>query len=381
MPLRRLFLSLCILALLLLGIGFAWAAAGGSLFGPRDVVIGPFGVHLSAYRFEAAAARQGELVITRGDSEGSLKGGLVLLNAQVINLGDLVAGGAASLTRTVALRATNLISVFLLGDPGVRLSLEVKGAAVLPAPTAALTVSPASVVAGETVVLDWQSTHAEELLIEPGVGPVGPSGSVTVSPKATTTFILTARGPGGKAEARATVNVTKPPAVSLSASPSVILKGEESTLTWSVAGAEAVHIEPGIGLVAAEGSQRIAPAHTTTYRLTATGPGGTASAEAVVQVYVDIAPQPQGSFGQSYQDLVPPDATVESYDARRFALITGLVKSLEGEPLPEVSVTIHGHSEFGTAVTDREGRFSLPVEGGGVLTALFRKAGYISAQR
>ncbi len=381
MPPRRRLLSLSLLCLPLIATGFVWAAAAGILFGPRDAVIGPYGFHLSAYRFEAGTARQGELVVTRHASGGGFKGGLVILNAQVINLQELVDTGAAPLVRTVALRATNFISLFLVGDPKVRLSLEVRAAAALPAPTATLTVSPTSVMAGETVVLEWQSAHADTLSIEPGVGAVGPSGSVTVSPTQTTTFILTARGPGGTAEARVTVDVTRPPLVSLSASPSVIPKGGQSILSWSAAGAEAVHIEPGIGVVAAEGTRGIAPVHTTTFRLTATGPGGTASVETVVQVYIDITPQPPGSFGQVYQDLVPPDATVEDYDARRFAIITGLVKSQEGEPLPEVSVTIHGHPEFGTAVTDREGRFSLPVEGGGVLTTLFRKAGYLSSQR
>lgn len=377
---QRLFL-ISVVSCLLISVGFSWAAANGSLFGPRDAAIGPYGIHASAHRFEAGAERQGELTVERRGAGGDLRGGLILVNAQVINLRDFLEENQPALRRPVALRPTNLISIFLVGKPGAGLAIEVKAAASVPPPTVTFRVSPTRVAAGEIVLLDWDAANADSVFIEPGIGAVAPSGSVSVTPTTTTTFILTAQGHGGRKEASATVSVIEPPAVSLSASPATIPKGGESTLIWSVAGAGAVHIEPGIGLVVAEGSQRIAPAHTTTYRLTATGPGGTASAETVVQVYVDIAPLPPGSFGHVYQDLVPPDATVESYDARRFALITGLVKRLEGEPLPEVSVTIHGQPEFGTAVTDADGRFSLPVEGGGVLTAVFRKAGYISAQR
>ena len=96
---------------------------------------------------------------------------------------------------------------------------------------------------------------------------------------------------------------------------------------------------------------------------------------------VTVEPQPKGSFGEQYQDLIPPDATAESYDPERFAVVTGLVQNLASEAIPDVSVGILGHPEYGTAITDSSGRFSLPVEGGATSTVVYQKTGLISVQR
>jgi YVTN family beta-propeller protein len=58
-----------------------------------------------------------------------------------------------------------------------------------------------------------------------------------------------------------------------------------------------------------------------------------------------VQPQPEGSFGEQYQDLIPPDATVQSYNPKRFSLITGLVRDLSGSPISAVSITILDHSQ------------------------------------
>jgi RHS repeat-associated protein len=82
-----------------------------------------------------------------------------------------------------------------------------------------------------------------------------------------------------------------------------------------------------------------------------------------------------------YNDLIPEDATISSYNPDRFSVITGLVYDIDELPLPDVSVTVHGHPEYGTSLTDAEGRFSLPVEGGAVLTMVYRKPDYITSHR
>ena len=94
-----------------------------------------------------------------------------------------------------------------------------------------------------------------------------------------------------------------------------------------------------------------------------------------------LEPQPEGSFGEQYQDLIPPDVTVTSYNPKRFSLITGLVRDLVSSPINDVSVNILGHSEYGTAKTNAEGRFSIPVEGGGTLTVTYKKEGLITTHR
>jgi RHS repeat-associated protein len=101
----------------------------------------------------------------------------------------------------------------------------------------------------------------------------------------------------------------------------------------------------------------------------------------VVSLGSNVQPQPEGSFGEKYQDLIPPDATVQSYDSKRFSVVTGLVKNLGSLPIGDVSVNILGYPGYGTAKTDPEGRFSIPVEGGGTITVTYRKDGLITTHR
>jgi peptidoglycan-associated lipoprotein len=66
------------------------------------------------------------------------------------------------------------------------------------------------------------------------------------------------------------------PTVTLQASSTFIQKGESTTLTWSSTNATSLTISPAVGSVAPEGSSKVSPTDSTTYSITATGPGGTA---------------------------------------------------------------------------------------------------------
>ena len=68
---------------------------------------------------------------------------------------------------------------------------------------------------------------------------------------------------------------------------------------------------------------------------------------------------PDGAYGEQYEGLIPPDATIESYDNNRFAIITGSVKDSTLNPVQGIVVFIHGHSEYGTVQTNSEGVFSI----------------------
>ncbi|HTV65025.1 MAG TPA: OmpA family protein [Bryocella sp.] len=78
-------------------------------------------------------------------------------------------------------------------------------------PTASLTANPDTVTRGQSVKLSWDTTNATEIAIA-GVGTVPASGSSSVVPQSSTTYLLTAKGPGGSKEAsvRVTVNVPTP---------------------------------------------------------------------------------------------------------------------------------------------------------------------------
>jgi len=89
-----------------------------------------------------------------------------------------------------------------------------------PAPTATLAASPGVIDQGQSTNLTWQTDNATDVTID-GIGAVSASGSRTITPGSSTTYTLTAKGPGGSKEAstRVTVNArvaqaTQPPSIS-----------------------------------------------------------------------------------------------------------------------------------------------------------------------
>ena len=75
------------------------------------------------------------------------------------------------------------------------------------------------------------------------------------------------------------------PAVSLSANPTTISRGQSSTLTWTSADAEDCGIDHGIGDVPTSGSRSVSPSNTTTYTITCGGvTGGSVQSSATVTV-------------------------------------------------------------------------------------------------
>jgi len=74
------------------------------------------------------------------------------------------------------------------------------------------------------------------------------------------------------------------PTVTLSATPSSITSGQTVTLAWSSTDATDLEISPEVGKVAPGGSTPVTPTESTTYTITATGVGGSATASARVTV-------------------------------------------------------------------------------------------------
>jgi peptidoglycan-associated lipoprotein len=74
------------------------------------------------------------------------------------------------------------------------------------APTASFNASPSTIQPGQTAQLSWSTTNATEINIT-GLGVVPASGSRSVTPTESETYNLTAKGPGGTADASARVTV------------------------------------------------------------------------------------------------------------------------------------------------------------------------------
>jgi peptidoglycan-associated lipoprotein len=77
---------------------------------------------------------------------------------------------------------------------------------------AEFSVEPTAIERGQSAVLRWNVTGANNVAIDNGFGTVPPSGTQRVTPTASTTYKLTAMGPAGDANATATLTVTGPAA-------------------------------------------------------------------------------------------------------------------------------------------------------------------------
>jgi outer membrane protein OmpA-like peptidoglycan-associated protein len=130
--------------------------------------------------------------------------------------------------------------------------------------------SPSQISAGQATTLSWRVLNAETVVIS-DLGEVPATGSRTITPSATTTYVLTARNGFGQETMSTTVVVNPARFQSCFASPTSIQSGQTSTLSWVANNASGITINPGIGAVGASGSVTVSPTATTTYTLTTTG--------------------------------------------------------------------------------------------------------------
>ncbi len=186
-------------------------------------------------------------------------------------------------------------------------------------PSGTLVAVQEAIRRGESSVLAWAVTSAERVTISPEIGPVDFVGSRSVSPSATTTYTLSAAGPGGdlSPEPRVTVTVLVPPSGSIGASPRVIAQGECSTLSWSTRDSATRFVHPEVGDVPATGSRSVCPSETTTYRLNAAGRGGVLDPPPTVTILVSPRETPVGSLVALRGTITRGDCSTLSWTTSR----------------------------------------------------------------
>jgi hypothetical protein len=174
---------------------------------------------------------------------------------------------------------SQLLDIYRFGPSGVELisALSSDRNSVSPSNPATLswTVDPSL----ETLVLDDGNGNTTDLL------PLtnGTTGSLSVAPTETTTYTL--RGAKGDAANVWTIKIVSgaAPEISLFNSSSALVEaGSAVDLTWSVAGAESLTLNPGDIDVIGQTTISVTPDQTTTYTLTATNGFGSTSAEVEV---------------------------------------------------------------------------------------------------
>jgi hypothetical protein len=161
--------------------------------------------------------------------------------------------------------------------------------------------SPASISAGESSSLSWTVTGASTVSIDQGIGNVALTGTRAVAPAATTIYTLTASSAAGSVTATTQVIVSgAPPSTGLPvinsfiASPSSIIVGGSTSLSWNVSNATSVTIDNGVGAVGSSGSTIVLPSATTGFTLTASNASGSNTATALV--IVSGVPSPPASL-------------------------------------------------------------------------------------
>ena len=220
-------------------------------------------------------------------------------------------------------------------------------------PNVSITASPLSIVAGQTSQLSWTSANADTVGIDQGIGTVLQAGSLPVSPTATTSYTITATGPGGTASSSVTVTVYQPPRVSISVQPQSIIEGESATLTWTSQHADTALLDNGIGPVDVSGSLAVSPSQTTTYTITVQGPGGTSSADATVTVLheptVTITASPNPIEAGQTTTLTWSSTNADSASIDQGIGTVGVSGSMQVSPALTTIYTIAASGPGGTA--------------------------------
>ena len=213
-------------------------------------------------------------------------------------IGAVGASGVRSVCPAVTTTYTLLAS-----GPGGSLSPEptVTIQVAVPTPTGGISADPLEIDSGQCSTLRWNTNDATSVSLDPGIGSVDATGSRQVCPSATTTYTLTATGSGGSLSPPPAVIVAvrrpaQEPMGSLTASVENIRPRECTTLVWTTTDAASQSISPGIGVVESAGSRQVCPSATTTYTLSASGPGGSLDPEPTVTIAVEEWGRPTGTF-------------------------------------------------------------------------------------
>jgi hypothetical protein len=204
-----------------------------------------------------------------------------------------VAGG----TRTVTVNANTTYTYTGIGTNGSTVTCTTAVVVTPPPPLCTLSASASSVAPGTAVTLTYGTTNVVTASIDQGVGTLSPvtTGTKTVTVNANTTYTLTGTSASGvPVTCAAPVTITtggggSSPMCTLSASPTSINNGGQTTLTWGGTNILSVLIDNGVGAVpGASGSQSVTVngVGTHTYKgtfTTTTGTTLTCTADVVVQ--------------------------------------------------------------------------------------------------
>jgi peptidoglycan-associated lipoprotein len=140
------------------------------------------------------------------------------------------------------------------------------------------------------------------------------------------------------------------PTVSLQANPTSINKGDSTTLSWTSTDATQLTISPDVGAVTAQGSTKVTPSDSTTYTITASGPGGSADSSARVTVSAPPPPPPPPQETIDYDRLFLQEVKDAYFDFNKADIRAdardALAKTADFlRKYPQIRATIEGHCD------------------------------------
>ena len=253
-----------------------------------------------------------------------------------------------------------------LGHSTPRFAAGRASATVLVAPVSGnVSANPARIDCNQNTQLSWTSAETVDADMS-HLSPVPTTGEKTISPRQTTVYELTARGPGGTTTPSTTVEVNPVVESSLSASPSEVryrrigdkvIEQANTTLSWSSSNADQASVSP-IGAVEATGTKslNLTPAQTTNgsldeqfqYTLNATNVCGGSNTKTVsVRLKGSIEPVPtvllqSVFFPTDYPDKKSPElGLVRSQQEALTNLAAGFKQYLEYDPEAKLSLSSH----------------------------------------
>jgi len=230
-------------------------------------------------------------------------------------------------------------NIFVTTLPGYAVTKAVVGSNVT---VTGFTLSPSTIVAGASTTISWSVANADSCTASGGIGTWAgsvislPSGSksITTSTVGSHQFTLTCSGPvGGPAVANVILDVNAAGAVSIgsfAASPSAIVEGGSTTLSWTTSNASSCTASNGtggwsgssVGLPSGTKVITIATAGNYTFTLTCVdASGGQDVVSTIVEVSPDNSPQcpaPKLSSGSqlTWKSFWLQDFPDPGYDSR-----------------------------------------------------------------
>jgi phospholipase C len=223
------------------------------------------------------------------------------------------------------------------------------------APTLVFSASSSSITKGDSVTLSWQTTNATSVAIT-AVGADGVTRQIptttnpaTDQPTENTTYTAIATGPGGSTQPQSVavaVAVGQPQINQLTASPTTVVAGSSTTLSWQTTNATSVTFTPalpqsdpgegGTFPVSEPAGIQIPVPTTVTYTMVATGSGGQSQPASVTinAVNINLTATPANTTANQPVTLswqVDPSVTALTLDNGGCAPCT---------PLPKGSVTV-----------------------------------------